>query len=121
MKSTELRIGNLVIDRKEQICKVSIIWGDPHSDQQLHAEPIDGGATTYLPHSPIPLTEEWLVKFLWRKIDKYTFSKDGWFIYNRKRGFVTGSKNREVKLVSVHDLQNWYYYNNNKKELHLNG
>lgn len=62
---------------------------------------------------PIPLDEEWLLRFGWKKIDKYTFNLKGWFIYNRKRGLVTGSKNREIKLESVHQFQNWWFGNNN--------
>jgi hypothetical protein len=68
---------------------------------------------------PIPLTEEWLLKSGWKQIDKYTFTLNSWFIYKRKRGFVTGSKNRETKLEYLHDLQNWWY-GNNKEELQFN-
>lgn len=68
---------------------------------------------------PIPITEKWLLRFGFKKIDKYTWKRGSWFIYNRKRGFVTGSKNREVKLDHVHVLQNWWYFNNNLKELEI--
>jgi len=57
---------------------------------------------------PIPITEQWLLDFGFKQIDKYTWVKKRWFVYKRKRGFLTESKKREIKLPYVHTLQNWY-------------
>jgi hypothetical protein len=98
MKATELRIGNYV--------------KDPYS-KEIRLVSVEKDASML---RPIPLTEEWLLKFGFKKLDKYTFTLNSWFIYRRKRGFVTGSKRREIKLNSIHELQNWWFANT-KKEL----
>jgi hypothetical protein len=56
--------------------------------------------------NPIPLTEEWLLKFGFRRIDKYTFVRKGIFIHMRKRGFVFSKK---LIIENVHELQNLYF------------
>lgn len=112
----ELRIGNWVCTTNQVMVKVfSINSPKPLKKSSLSdkwiIELFDNGLfdSSIDDISPIPLTEEWLIKFGWKQIDKYTFTKKGWFIYKRKRGFVTGSKKRELKLESVHQLQNLYF------------
>jgi len=104
MEVKDLRIGNYVFDR-----------GNPTDLKPSQLVNIIEGR--YVIYQSITLTVEWLLKFGFKQIDKYTFVKGKHFIYHRKRGFVTGSTKREVKLNFVHILQNWWYFNNNLEEL----
>lgn len=114
MKANELRIGNYVLYFTEsdfsEAREISVI----HDDNTVRLKDGDSsiGCFSLRKLKPIPLTEEWLLKFNWKRLDKYTYSLGKWFIYKRKRGFVTGSKNREVTLDYVHELQNWWFVNN---------
>lgn len=56
---------------------------------------IDYCECKYIYFKPIPLTEEWLLKLP----NKLIYPE--WIKY-------------------LHELQNWYYWNNEKKELHIN-
>ncbi len=56
MKANQFRIGNLVQDREGRICEICHL-----SDNEFRAEALKG-AITSLPVSPIPLTEEWLLR-----------------------------------------------------------
>ena len=56
LNKNEYRIGNLVQDAKGNPCKVEEISPD-------HGVKAYSGMITKLPLSPIPLTEEWLLKF----------------------------------------------------------
>ena len=58
---------------------------------------------------PIKLTEEWLVKFGFKKLDKYTFVKNGFFIHRRKIGFIFNIGRKKIILNFVHLLQNMYF------------
>lgn len=111
MKANELRIGNWVEQPNDGVTRVTAIL----NDLQIKTE--TGYIDKYC--RPIPLTEEILLKCGFRKLDKYTFVKNKWFVYKRKRGFVTASKQREVKFDYVHLLQNWYYFNTNGEELEI--
>ena len=125
MKAKELRLGNWVtIDNKECYrelknipmyilgIKERIYRDFPKSSHSITVQN-DIKKHSYSQFNdfikPIPLTEEWLLEFGFYKLDKYTFVKDGLFVYHRKRGFVTGSTKREIKLQYVHKLQNWYH------------
>jgi hypothetical protein len=121
----ELRLGNRVIYNGYEavVCGIqspATLEDKRYSDKYLVEIYLGGGITTVTIDEiePIPLTGEILEKFGFKKLDKYTFNKGGWFVYNRKRGFVTGSKNRELKLDSVHELQNWWF-TNNKEDLKI--
>jgi len=100
MKATELRLGNLVLYNNEQ---THIINGYDIAD--LDIDPIEDSFT------PIPLTEEWLLKFGFKKFittDIYpTYVKrslqvnDG-VVYLSGYGFLSNIK-------QVHQLQNLYF------------
>jgi hypothetical protein len=90
MKVNELRIGNWVTLVNKDIFK--------NIDYQIDA--FDIYKASEFPDLseamlPIPLNEEWLLKFRYTREDI-----PNWIEF-------------------VHDLQNWYYYNNKKKELTL--
>ena len=105
MKANELRIGNL-IDRQDYICKVTKI-----EEGGIITEPLEYKGEMFVKQGvePIPLTEEWLVKFGFKKGSK------GWF--------KTYSHKTEVSVITckfnfymykhicnyVHQLQNLYF------------
>jgi hypothetical protein len=108
MKAAELRIGNLVLYKETEVIPIKchdIDW------LERHAERPD--------MSPIPLTEEWLLRFGFEPEDdgnkRPRFIKDGVFALN-KNGDVwywkyygaNGDKDyAEIKYV--HQLQNLYF------------
>jgi hypothetical protein len=55
---------------------------------------------------PIPLTEEWLLKFEFKRFSK-DFSKKGIIIHTRKRGYVL--RKSVPDILYVHQLQNLYF------------
>ena len=106
MMKNEIRLGNIFYHIKEEIHYGTYYVCEITKDGVVNE---NGKLIPYNEIEPIPLTEEWLLRFGFKQLDKYTWLKNGWFVYNRKRGFVTGSKKREIKLSFVHKLQNWYY------------
>ncbi len=87
MESNELRINNWIIEPGQDENKPFQIFSIYH---EAGNNKINGLPITYF--KPIPLTEEWLIRL------PKGFEYPDWIKF-------------------VHDLQNWYYYNNNKKEL----
>lgn len=93
MNAKDLRIGNFVND-ENGITQIQL--GDFYNME------IDRNC----PYNPIPLTEEWLLKFGFRQIDKYSFAYKGFFIHKRKIGFKYSKK---LIINSVYQLQNLYF------------
>lgn len=100
MKAEELRIGN-IIDYGEDnpqpltLKMLSNICNDTQDDT----------------FKPIPLTEEWLVKFgLVQDKKSWLFKSHvvGKYHLNLK-AFITGFKIGNVKCEYIHDLQNLYH------------
>lgn len=104
IKANELRIGNIV---KSNV-------GNPESNDWViielhHLIHIHDG--NYLGYEPIPLTEEWLLKFGFKEVSCDKFFKDdfavyfGWYeqisIYNDDQ-FLRN-------LIYIHQLQNLYF------------
>jgi hypothetical protein len=110
MKASELRIGNLVNDYQfKKPLKVTIGV----------LEEIENGMDFY---EPIPLTEEWLVKFGFEEYDRmgdnifFAFKKEDNFKFNLHLFFLELSVSfyglnweRAIKLKYVHQLQNLYF------------
>ena len=75
MRVSELRIGNFIngiysnydenleIEDKETICKVTTLDNSDLCDYPIYVES-DEGIEHFDEFEPIPLTEEWLLKFL---------------------------------------------------------
>lgn len=113
MKANELRIGNLVHDR---LRKTNLIV-TAYSNAVLFT----GGATgkPISLFEPIPLTEEWLLKFGFEDGTRKRLgvSKDGEICvsFHRKRGiaFISDSRDNNYAFSSpcehVHQLQNLYF------------
>jgi len=117
MKATELRIGNLVLDTKGNINKV-----DSEALIYMSKEPLNQV-------TPIPLTEEWLLKFGFIKGNYNWFrlyfnpeklEDSDCFTYNINskmlclESFYDNEKKGSIQLSSsdekyVHQLQNLYF------------
>jgi hypothetical protein len=106
MDCKEFRIGNWIeyIHHKNHFSEV---WG---------IEITDGLGTKInkipnINYKPIPLTEEWLVKFGFTKWkNKNIWTNKGVMIYlHSKDGICYGKANSRTKLKHVHQLQNLYF------------
>jgi hypothetical protein len=104
MTRSELRIGSL-IDRGDYHCKVTGITEDG-----IMTEPINYEGERFVEQitKPIPLTEEWLVKFgLFKKGDcfiiNHNFKIDFMGCVYCKSDFIG------VKCHHLHQLQNLYF------------
>jgi hypothetical protein len=107
LKSTELRVGNLLHDNQDRLCKVEDIY--PHH----YSAPAINGPITSMPNKPIPLTEEWILKFGFNPNAK----KDWWSREGITLGWITTDQNFEfeynrtrlpTQLKYVHQLQNLF-------------
>ncbi len=106
MKANELRIGNFIFYANGDICKVSY-----HQIRYLII------TTEKVNYSPIPLTEEWLLKFGFEKsnvVDKYYTINNQFAISTAddKFRFIKGNFVCQLvlsELQYVHQLQNLYF------------
>jgi len=117
MKAAELRIGNYINISKE-VCKMQLVnFADIHYTDSFEN------------YEPIPLTEEWLLKFGFEKGNHNWFrlyfnydnlADSDCFTYNINskmlclESFYGGEKKGSIQLLSlnekyVHQLQNLYY------------
>lgn len=111
MKANELRIGNL-LNRQDYICKVVSI-----DEEGCITEPLDyKGSENFVEQKlePIPLTEEWLLKFGLKTsiYDSKRFLILGVDIYifdNNKIIFNPSSSDLYLELKYVHQLQNLFF------------
>jgi hypothetical protein len=112
MKTTELRIGNLVLSKGVPVQIEEIMWDEV---RYCFGEfPID-----YV--EPIPLTKEWLLKLGFDETTKehyvsglYTLNKpDGFYINKETMCYCDidyeGTTNDRIKIQYVHQLQNLYF------------
>mgnify|MGYP000976602942 CR=1 FL=1 len=100
MKASELRIGNLVLDAFGDICDIDFIRICNVEKMKLQ---------------PIPITEEWLLKFGFRKDGMYyenahlqlskIISKNGYDCYCTDLDFSVFM----TELEHIHQLQNLYF------------
>jgi hypothetical protein len=132
MKATELHIGNLIYiigdgiqDPERMICKVDGIHAVTNDRYVVYVEE-DGQeemeGNDFI--QPIPLTEEWLIKFGFK--NKETFGFNYYYKYfkqtdtkgcEQQSNFALGRKGTEVFINNVwicgieyvHNLQNLYF------------
>jgi hypothetical protein len=118
MKANELRIGNYLFDREDRLCKVEAIdlaFIDSVVNEAFKAPAIIGGLTA-LPHKPIELTEEILLKCEIDEDINLEFDKIlGYYVVYLEDSFCLNS----VKLYHLHQLQNLYHALTNE-ELEIN-
>jgi hypothetical protein len=110
MEAQELRIGNLVMDN----AKVKIVTSGMISNWDIIKRDYGG-------YNPIPLTEEWLLKFGFESDGKYDYiiNKDNFFIIcyfdnvwddvNNGHGSFVFKGGYSVSFQYVHRLQNLYF------------
>ena len=110
IQANELRVGNLVTinetalhfdgaGKDETFC-ISEIKEEVVKFKGFHTSELYSGI------EPIPLTEEWLLKFGFKPFCN-DWSKKALIIHTRKRGFVI---KRSIPIIkSVHQLQNLYF------------
>ena len=113
MTSTELRIGNLVEWNNEigiisQLFEMEVVFKCGESD-------------LYTALKPIPLTEEWLLKFGFKyDEDEQGFLLNGFHLENRSNDIYAKNINKEdfgcwfinsylLEIKFVHQLQNLYF------------
>ena len=118
MKANELRIGNKVYWGVNIVSIVGIHTQTyPNSDNKrpitIYIDPV--GNMHYYPIeenniTPIPLTEEWLLKFGFEK------DSDGYLIYMKSRIFIEFTtrghyeiSEYDTEIKYVHQLQNLYF------------
>lgn len=112
MKANEFRIGNLVLMDGKEVGGISEIRSN-HS-KILYKGEVNGDISPrlslieFIRLEPIPLTEEWLVRFGFRKINT-TWFKLGNFAVNISLDVEWGGNWMGVRLKYVHQLQNLYF------------
>jgi hypothetical protein len=113
MKANELRIGNLLNHNNGSMVGSFIVG-------LIHLEDIIKENSHAREYEPIPLTEEWLIKFGFEKSDNYgndEYRLDG-YSYFRGRFYISDCDEcgEDVEINFVHELQN-IYFALTKKEL----
>lgn len=110
MKASELRIGNIVNE--------GIVFGT--IGNTIH---IEGKSNTFFENEidPIPISEEWLLKFGFEKVyiskfrTKYDYVLDYSFGFDFNHGFANISDGPSFRgdiytnILHIHQLQNFYY------------
>jgi hypothetical protein len=113
MEAKNLRIGNLIL------LDTGITPPQPHQIKGLDIHAIEeGNLKETITIEPIPLTEEWLLKFDFKK-DASTYyleSESGQFIEYRDNIIYLGGEDSctdgmtfQIKIKHVHQLQNLYF------------
>ena len=105
MKASELRIGNLLWDKEDNY---------PITVKSID-ESINGFNKTYLDIvQPIPLTEDWLLKFGFSHSQK-KYYYNGYFVCKINKAFncliyIGNNDYKQLNTVNyVHELQNLYF------------
>jgi hypothetical protein len=109
IQENELRIGNLLNHNNGSIVGSFIVG-------LIHLEDIIKDNSHAREYDPIPLTEEWLLKFGFKKTMSWTYTIDlvgnlKLVYYLGEKGFSIGFKNYSdfSNLKYVHQLQNLYF------------
>jgi len=111
--ANELRIGNYLTDLFGETFEVDGIETYGVFNSKIGDIPLDGCV-------PIPLTEEWLLKFGFQEIDKSIYRLEDVLTYGRitffanqgmlcELGQSSGYKLGEPDIKHVHQLQNLYF------------
>ena len=103
MKANEFRVGNYLQDKEDKIAIIEKLTKDNYQ--------ASSGSITTLPLKPIPLTEEWLLKFGFESktasvthVNSYILGK----IY-LTNGLRSGIHYGDIEIKYVHQLQNLYF------------
>jgi hypothetical protein len=106
MEAKELRIGNYVCVTEKHTLKVKII----NDEDEIMSTVSDNSpyitTASLLAFKPIPLTEEWLLKFGFENpLSSIFLNKSGWIISYEQHSF----RWQTTPLEYVHQLQNLYF------------
>ena len=109
MKATELRIGNKLFDYNDRIITINLIDYPIQVKEYFVGCKENHSRYTIDDIKPIPLTEQRLKDFGFRKYSSTQYDKDDfWSIkYEGERGFY--SNQLECYIKYVHQLQNLYF------------
>lgn len=123
MKATELRIGNLVI-HEQTTHVIKNVLEDVCVSDWIEAEEVDNYTHNYNEINPIPLIEDWLLKFGFEKYkdtNNFKIKANKYFSLGlQKQGYlkiglsnnkwnVTNFGNKSIFIKHVHQLQNLYF------------
>jgi hypothetical protein len=107
MKAEQFRIGNYLHDREGRLCRVQAIVFDKQEGHTIEAPALDGPQTS-LPHKPIKINSELLLKFgVKNNLVKVYFEKNGFrleYLDKKWRCFYNGSY--IIELEYIHSFQN---------------
>jgi len=122
MKANALRIGNFVWDNYSGEMIVHNINAEYHCIDLIKQNGLPSGRYDIESIEPIPLTEEWLVRFGFTKCNNTKVSDSFYLIYvggsefyiNPDNGVVWIHRNKNIinnpcLIVFVHSLQNLYF------------
>jgi hypothetical protein len=102
MNANELRIGNLVYYRIDDKMDERKSWNEESTIDVQDLWCVERGDTNY---TPIPLTEEWLLKFGFIRMHKL-YSLNNVNIFKLNSEFIS---DLDVPVQHVHQLQNLYF------------
>lgn len=113
LKANELRIGNYLNGKQGHVIITEI---RENNIVKIH----DNTSSFYVGDclKPIPLTEEWLLKFGFERTDQEDNSNDDWIwlFYQKDKIYIDGSdltietaSGIVIKIEYVHQLQNLYF------------
>jgi hypothetical protein len=116
MKAAELRVDNLVLEDR-CVCKVKNIYGHGFLNLTITTKQGTDMNARYETIQPIPLTEEWLLKFVNAEKNEYPNeieicerfifiwkeSYNYWYVVTR------GHMEYLTKIEYVHEYQNFYF------------
>ena len=111
MKASELRIGNLIWNPVQK-CAVTVTTRElSQIEYEKYLVKIGNPTPDFMQWQPIPLTEEWLLKFSFVKWkNKKIWTYKGIMIYQMSDGcFYYGKKSTRIKIETVHHCQNLYF------------
>jgi hypothetical protein len=110
MKATELRIGNYIYGNMNEICIVTELGNVLNPNLVSYREVSNIKAWGQNRQKPIPLTEEWLLKFGFEKEGGW-FKKKRLLLFNiRNMYFTTPSRDIvSVDVTTVNQLQTLYF------------
>lgn len=117
MKANEIRISNLIQweDESEEIISIKSII---HDSADEYLVKFAGGSAQLAEFKPIPLTEEWLLKFGFEiekdpRVDHWHFGinpyTQDWMILIKSLGAGFFYQNGYFRIPYVHSLQNLYF------------
>ena len=133
MKVKELRIGNYIsgiyingdcseydsYEENEELCKVVGIDSVGFSEYNIWVDGLEkSGIENYDSFEPIPITEEWLLKFGYKKLDDSQFykkktSEKYYLLTSHHQGYTEICVNSicggQAVTKYVHQLQNLYF------------